>query len=145
MSGHAVPEHLEQYFGHDKISLFGVGPLPAAPPAPPGSTARKAGDTAVADALSKVGSTEYRPGLKPAVIPPKPSLKRAVRMNAEHASMLASQRRHTAKGRGVTPLGHVGKFWTGVFVPFYRLVPWALRRPMMRMASGVKGWSSGRR
>ena len=142
MSAHDVPEHLKQYFGHDKVSIYGVGPLPAAPPAPPGSTARKAGDHAVADALSKVGSSGYRPGVKPVVIPPKPALKRVVRTNAERASMVASQRRLTGQGRGVRPVPHVGTFWTGVFVPFYRLVPWALRRPMMRIASGVRGWTS---
>jgi hypothetical protein len=144
MSASDVPEHLKQYFGHDKVSIYGVGPLPAAPPAPPGSTARKAGDHAVADALSRVGSSEYRPGMKPAVLPPKPQLKRAVRQNAERASMVASQRRLTGQGRGIAPLAHVGKFWTGVFVPFYRLVPWVLRRPMMRIASGVKGWASNK-
>ena len=51
-----IPEHLKEYFGHDKVALHGRGGMPAAPPAPPGSTARKAGETALADALRTAGT-----------------------------------------------------------------------------------------
>ncbi len=146
-------EHAEQqpdgplyaeYFGFDKVALFAAGGMPAAPPAPEGSNARRAGDTAVADALSKVGSTEARPGLRPAVLPAKPNLKEAMRRQAERAQMEASQRRHTGASRGIAPHSKAGWFWRAVFVPFYKLVPWGLRKTLMRSASGVKGWSTKR-
>lgn len=143
MSAHS-PEELKyaEYFGHDKVSLVGVGGLPAAPPAPPGSNARRAGETALADAMSKVGTPGPRPGSHPAATPPKPHLKQAVRFQAERASMEASERAHTAAGRGIAPHASAGWFWRSVFVPVYGLVPWALRRRMMRMASGVRSWST---
>ena len=66
MSAHdPIPENLQEYFGHDKVAHHGRGGLPAAPPAPPGSTARKAGENAVADGLAKAGTAGVRPGLPP--------------------------------------------------------------------------------
>ena len=60
-----IPEAVREYFGHDKVAHHGRGGLPAAPPAPPGSTARKAGETALADALSRVGTPGRAPGRLP--------------------------------------------------------------------------------
>ena len=58
MSAHdPIPENLQEYFGHDKVAHHGRGGLPAAPPAPPGSTARKAGENAVADGAEYVVDT----------------------------------------------------------------------------------------
>ena len=91
--GPEIPEHLTEYFGHDKVAHRGRGGLPAAPPAPPGSTARKAGENAVADGLAKARTPGRRPGDHPAALPPKPKLPRAMRSGGERALMEASQRR----------------------------------------------------
>ena len=88
-----IPEHLREYFGHDKVAFHGRGGLPAAPPAPPGSTARKAGETARADALAKVGTPGRRPGDRPAALAPTPKLPRRMRAGGERALFESSQRK----------------------------------------------------
>ena len=93
MSAHEVPEGLTEYFGHDKVAHRGRGGLPAAPPAPPGSTARKAGQNAVADGLAKAGTPGLRPGARPAKVPPKPALPRRMRAGGERALFEQSMRR----------------------------------------------------
>jgi hypothetical protein len=60
VSDEGIPEAVRPYFGHDKVALHGSGGMPASPPAPPGSTARKAGETAVSDALSTAGRAGRR-------------------------------------------------------------------------------------
>lgn len=135
-----IPESVREYFGHDKVALHGSGGLPAAPPAPPGSTARKAGETALADALSRVGTPGPRPGQFPAVYPPAPGLARRMRAGGERALMEASQRRFGGAARAPVPHGAAGWFWRSVFAPAYARIPWGLKRRMVAMSSGVKGW-----
>jgi hypothetical protein len=140
VSDHDPPEALREWFGHDKVALHGSGGLPAAPPAPPGSTARKAGETALAQALSVVGTPGSRPGQHPAALPPKPGLPRAMRSNGERALMEASMRRMGSKEGLPAPHAGAGWFWRSVFAPVYSAIPWGIKRRMVTMTSGVKGW-----
>jgi hypothetical protein len=135
-----IPEHLAEYFGHDKVAFHGRGGLPAAPPAPPGSTARKAGETALADALGKVGTPGRRPGHHPAALPPKPKLPRVMRSGGERALMEASQRRFGPVTGAPAPHAAAGWFWRVLFAPVYRVIPWGIKRRMVAMTSGVKRW-----
>ncbi|WP_217914201.1 hypothetical protein [Miltoncostaea marina] len=144
MSAHdeRIPESVREYFGHDRVAHHGRGGMPAAPPAPPGSTARKAGQNAVADALSKVGAPGRRPGDRPAVVPPRPKPPRLMRSAGERALMTASQRRFSRAARGPEPHGGAGWFWDAVFAPVYARIPWPVKRRMVSMTSGVKRWRS---
>jgi hypothetical protein len=139
-----IPEHLREYFGHDKVAFFGSGGLPAAPPAPPGSPARRQGEAALADALSKVGSREPRPGTKPAATPPRPAFPRLMRSGSERALMEISMRR-LGRRTGAQP-PHVESPWLfrAVVAPVYRLIPWGLKKRIVTMTSGVKGWRTSR-
>jgi len=138
-----IPESVREYFGHDKVALFGAGGMPAAPPAPPGSPARRQGETALADALSRVGTPGPRIGDHPAARPPKPRFSRMMRSRSERALMEHSQRVLSARRSGPAPRAEAGWFWRSVFGPLYRALPWTLKRAMVRVASGVKGWTSG--
>ncbi|HJZ62266.1 MAG TPA: hypothetical protein VKD47_08935 [Miltoncostaeaceae bacterium] len=131
-----IPEHLREYFGPDKVAFFGAGGSPAQL-APPESPARRQGEAAVADALGKVGTDAPRVGERPVTRPPKPALKRRMRMMSERALMEDSMRR---LGR-VPPHCESGALWRRGFVPLWRVLPWALRRRMLTIASGVKGWT----
>ena len=135
-----VPENLQEYFGHDKVALHGSGGMPAAPPAPPGSTARRAGETALADALSKAGTPGRRPGDRPAAMAPKAKLPRVMRAGGERALMEASQRRFGARTGAPAPHASAGWFWRTLFAPVYSAIPWGLKRRMVAMSSGVKRW-----
>lgn len=136
-----VPDDLREYFGHDKVAHRGRGGMPAAPPAPPGSTARKAGENAVADGRSKAGTPGRRPGDRPAVVPPSPKLPRRMRAWGEQALMEASMRRQAPAAGAPVPHSRGGWFWTRVFAPVYGRVPWGVKRRMVAMTSGVRGWS----
>ena len=141
MSDHAdIPESVREYFGHDKVALFGAGGLPAAPPAPPGSPARRQGETALADALSKVGTLGPRIGDKPVARPPKPGFSRGMRNHSERALMERSQRALAARQGRPAPHAEAAWFWRSVFAPVYSALPWGLKRRMVGVASGVKGW-----
>ena len=143
MSAHdPIPEGLEEYFGHDKVAHHGRGGLPAAPPAPPGSTARAAGQNAVADGLAKAGTPGVRPGARPAVVPPRPALPRRMRAGGERALFEQSMRRLGAGSRAPAPHTAAGRFWSGLFAPAYGAIPWGLKRRMVAMTSGVKRWRS---
>jgi hypothetical protein len=135
-----IPESVREYFGHDKVALHGDGGMPAAPPAPPGSTARRAGEAALADALSKVGTRGRRPGQFPAVLPPRPGLVRRMRAGGERAVLEASQRRFGPAVRAPAPHLESGWFWRSVFAPAYARIPWTVKRRMVAASSGVKGW-----
>ncbi len=135
-----IPEHLAEYFGHDKVAHHGRGGLPAAPPAPPGSTARKAGETAVADGLAKARTPGRRPGDHPAAPAPKAKLPRVMRAGGERALMEASQRRFRRVTGAPVPHGAAGWFWKRVFAPVYSAIPWSVKKRMVAMTSGVKGW-----
>jgi len=134
---------LREWFGHDRVALFGAGGMPAAPPAPPGSPARKQGEAALADALSKVGTPGPRIGATPAAPKPKPTLVTAMRSRGERALMEAGMRDAARRAGSAEPLGQSGLFWRMVFVPGYRLLPWAVKRTMATRTSGVRGWSTG--
>jgi hypothetical protein len=136
----AIPESVREYFGHDKVAHHGRGGLPAAPPAPPGSTARKAGETALADALSKVGTPDPRPGSFPAALPPKARVPRRMRAGGERALMEASQRRFGPAIGHPAPHAEAGWFWRSLFAPVYSRIPWGMKRRMVARASGVRGW-----
>ena len=136
-------ERLREYFGHDRVALFGAGGMPAAPPAPPGSPARKQGEAALADALSKVGKPGPRIGAKPAAPKPKPTLTTAMRARGERALMEAGMRDSARRNGSAEPLSSSGLFWRMVFVPGYRALPWAIKRTMATTTSGVRGWSTG--
>ena len=141
MSAHdQVPEHLKEYFGHDKVALFGSGGMPAAPPAPPGSPARRQGEAALADALSKVGTPGPRIGGKPAARPPRPALPRLMRSQSERALMEHSMRRLAPRAGMKGPHQAAGAFWRLAFVPFYSRLPWSVKQFMVKNFSGVKGW-----
>jgi hypothetical protein len=140
VSDHEPPEALREWFGHDKVALHGSGGLPAAPPAPPGSTARKAGEAALAQALSVAGTPGVRPGQRPAALPPKPGLPRAMRSNGERALMEASMRRLGGRAGAPAPHAGAGWFWRSVFAPVYSAIPWGIKRRMVAITSGVKGW-----
>ena len=126
MSEHdPIPERLREYFGHDKVAHHGSGGMPAAPPAPPGSTARKAGETALADGLSKAG-TPGRAARRdsPRRCRPGPRLPRRMRAGGERALMEAS---HAPPRPGVgppAPHAAAGWFWRSVFAPSTRAIPW---------------------
>lgn len=140
MSAHEPPEALREWFGHDKVALHGRGGLPAAPPAPPGSTGRKAGETALAQALSVVGTPGPRPGQHPAAVPPTPRLPRRMRQGGERALMEASMRRLGARLGFPPPHRAAGWFWRSVFAPVYSAIPWAIKRRMVAVTSGVRKW-----
>jgi hypothetical protein len=144
VSDERIPEHLRGYFGHDKVALFGSGGLPAAPPAPPGSPARRQGEAALADALSKVGSREPRPGMRPAAMPPKPALPRLMRSRSERALMEASMRRMAPSIGAPPPHGHSPWVFRSVVGPAYGAVPWGLKKRIVAATSGVKGWTTSR-
>lgn len=135
-----IPEHLREYFGHDKVAHHGRGGLPAAPPAPPGSTARKAGEAALADGLAKAGTPGRRPGDHPAAAAPKPTLPRLMRSSGERALFQASQRTLGRVTGAPAPHAAGGWFWRSVFAPVYGRIPWGLKRRMVTMTSGVKKW-----
>jgi hypothetical protein len=137
-----IPESVQEYFGHDRVAHHGRGGLPAAPPAPPGSTARKAGETALADALSRVGKPGARPGGFPAALPPRPEMARRMRAGGERALMEASQRRFGPAVGAPEPHEGAGWFWRSVFAPVYGRIPWRLKRRMATTTSGVKRWRS---
>ena len=134
---------LREWFGHDRVALFGAGGMPAAPPAPPGSPARKQGEAALADALSKVGKPGPRIGALPAAPKPKPTLATGLRSRGEKALMEAGMRDAARRAGSAEPLGQSGAFWRLVFVPGYRLLPWTVKRTMATTTSGVRGWSTG--
>lgn len=143
MSAEQIPEAVKDYFGYDKVSVFGDGGMPAAPPAPPGSTARKQGDVAVSDAVSKAGSPGVRPGAlatKPAV---HPTFNSKMRAATEQALFEASMKKRVEATGGTPPYPAAGAFWRSVFVPFWSLVPWSIKRRVVNAASGVKGFGSG--
>ena len=135
-----IPEAVREYFGHDRVAHHGRGGLPAAPPAPPGSTASKAGETALADALSRVGKPGRRPGDFPAALPPKPQMARRMRAGGERAMLEASQRRFAPAVGQPAPHAASSWFWRSVFAPAYSVIPWGLKRRMVAVGSGVKGW-----
>lgn len=140
MTAHDIPEGVREYFGHDKVAHHGRGGLPAAPPAPPGSTARKAGENAVADGRAKAGTPGRRPGDRPAVVPPRSAVPRRMRAAGERALMQRSMRRLGPSVGAPPPHAHGGWFWRDVFAPVYSRIPWGLKRRMVTMTSGVKGW-----
>ena len=136
MSHHdEIPESVREYLGHDKVALFGKGGRPA-PPAPPDSPARRHGELAVREALAAIGQRGAQPGERPVVTPPKPSMARAMRANSERALMEASM----SKLGSVPPHVHSTAIWSKLFVPFWRAIPWGLKRRILSVASGVKGW-----
>ncbi|MDX6645709.1 MAG: hypothetical protein QOK40_1436 [Miltoncostaeaceae bacterium] len=135
-------ERLREYFGHDRVALFGAGGMPAAPPAPPGSPARRQGEAALADALSKVGKPGPRIGAKPAAPKIRPSLAGAMRSRGERALMEAGMRDSARRNGSAEPLLQSNPFWRLVFVPAYRALPWAVKRTMATTTSGVRGWST---
>jgi hypothetical protein len=140
VSDEQVPEAVREYFGHEKVALFGAGGMPATPPAPPGTPARRAGETAVADALAKAGIPGRRIGDRPAVAPPKPTLSGALRERSERALMEASMRELGRRHGSPPPHAGSGLLWRSLFVPVYRVLPWGLKRRMATVASGVKAW-----
>ena len=143
MSHHEeIPERVRPYFGHDKVALFGDGGMPAAPPAPPGSTARKQGEEAVRDALSKVGSPGRRPGTHPVAAPVRVGLNNRMRATTERALFEASQRRTSARTGGPAPHGSAGLFWSKLFVPVWSVVPWVIKGRIVRAASGVRRYGA---
>jgi hypothetical protein len=135
-------ERLREYFGHDRVALFGAGGMPAAPPAPPGSPARRQGEAALADALSKVGKPGPRIGARPAVPKVRPSLAGTMRARGERALMEAGMRDSARKSGSAEPLSQSNPFWRLVFVPTYRALPWAIKRTMATTTSGVRGWKT---
>jgi hypothetical protein len=135
-------ERLREYFGHDRVALFGAGGMPAAPPAPPGSPARRQGEAALADALSKVGTPGPRIGAKPAAPKIRPSLTGAMRARGEKALMEAGMRDSARRSGSAEPLLQSNPFWRLVFVPTYRALPWAIKRTMATTTSGVRGWDT---
>lgn len=138
-----TPTPHPEWFGHDKVALWGPGALPAAPPAPPGSNARNQGDRALADALSKVGTPGRRPGDRPVARAPRPQVRRRMRMDGESALITRSMRRLAADGGAPPPRTHVNPAWRSVLGPAYALLPWAVKRRVLRLTSGVRGWRRG--
>lgn len=143
MSQGEIPESVRDYFGHDKVSIFGTGGMPAAPPAPPGSPARRQGEAARDDALSKVGTPGPRPGSRPAARPPRSKPKRYLRARGERALYEDTQRRLVRRYGGTPPAPEGGFLWSSLFVPVYRALPWAIRRRAVQMGSGAKGYRRG--
>ncbi len=144
MSHEEIPESVREYFGHDKVALHGSGGLPAAPPEPPGSTARKAGENAVADGTAKAGTPGRRPGDRPAVVPPKPTMSRKMRSAGEKSLMEASQRRLGGTTGAPAPHATAPGIWRAVLAPVYSKIPWGLKKRIVSRTSGVTGWSSRR-
>ncbi len=142
MSDQEIPESVKDYFGYDKVSIFGDGGMPAAPPAPPGSTGRKAGDVAVADAVSKAGTPGIRPGALATKRAVHPTFNSKMRSATEQALFEASMKRSVKANGGTAPYPAAGVFWRGIFVPVWSVVPWAIKRRFVNAASGVKGYSS---
>lgn len=140
MSAAEIPESVRDYFGHDKVSLFGDGGMPAAPPAPPGSPARAQGEVARADALAKAGTPGERPGSRPATRAPRPRPGRWFRNHGEQALYEDTMRRLVRRYGGVPPAGESGWFWRELFVPLYRAAPWKVRQPAVNVGSSAKGW-----
>ncbi len=64
---------------------------------------------------------------------------RWLRTNSEHYLLAAAQDR-VAKAEGANrprkPQGPREWFWLGVFAPVYRVLPWSLRRQVMRLMPG---------
>jgi len=140
VSAHEVPDNLQEYFGHDKVAHHGRGGLPAAPPAPPGSTARKAGQNAVADGLAKAGTPGLRPGARPAKAPPRPALPRRMRAGGERALFEQTMRKLGPVAKAPPPHAAAGAFWRMAFAPVYARIPWGIKRRMVTLTSGVKRW-----
>lgn len=138
--GTIVPESLRPYFGHDKVALYGSGGMPAAPPAPPGSPARRQGEVARADALAKAGTPGRRVGDRPVVRPPRPPAGRRLRLLGENVLFSASM--HDLARREVRrpPHDHVPWVLRATVAPVYRAIPWGIKRRMVRLSSGAKGW-----
>lgn len=67
------------------------------------------------------------------------SFARWLRENSEHFLLVAAQER-VAKSQGANrprrPRGPREWFWLGVFAPAYRLLPWSLRKRVLRMMPG---------
>lgn len=138
-----IPEAVRGYFGHDKVSLFGDGGMPAAPPAPPGSPARAQGEVARADALAKAGTPGERPGSRPTAKAPRPRPGRWFRNHGEQALYEDTMRTLVRRHGGVPPASETGWFWSSVFVPVYKRLPWRLRAPAVKVGSSAKGWKRG--
>ncbi len=135
MSHHdEIPDAVKEYLGHDKVALFGRGGRPA-PAAPPDSPARRHGELAVREALAAIGAPN-QPGERPVVTPPKPSMARKMRARSEQALMEASM----TKLGTVRPHVQSTAIWRGLFVPFWKALPWGLKKRILDVASGVKGW-----
>ena len=130
-----IPDAVKDYLGHDKVALFGRGGRPA-PPAPPDSPARKHGELAVREALEALQKGGPQIGERPAATPPKPSMSRKMRARSEQALMEASMK----KLGKVPPHTHSTGLWSGIFVPFWKALPWGLKKRILNVASGVKGW-----
>ncbi len=62
-----------------------------------------------------------------------------LRVNSEHFLLIAAQER-VAKSQGTNrprrPQSPREWFWLGVFAPLYRLMPWSLRKRVLRMMPG---------
>ena len=137
-----IPESVKDYFGYDKVSIFGDGGMPAAPPAPPGSTGRKQGDVAVADALAKAGTPGLRPGARARAKAVHPTMPAKMRAQTETALFEASQRKTARQTGSPEPYGLAGAFWSKLFVPVWSLVPWAIKRRVVALTSAVKGYTT---
>jgi hypothetical protein len=66
-----------------------------------------------------------------------------MRSGGETALMQASQRRFGAVTGAPAPHGSAGWFWRSVFAPVYSAIPWSIKKRMVTMTSGVKGWRKG--
>lgn len=75
--------------------------------------------------------------------------KQRLRDRSEYSLRLAaleSVRRRYPSSTTDPALPRTGLFWRRVFVPLYRLVPWRLKRRMMRtMRMTASGWSEDAR
>jgi hypothetical protein len=67
-------------------------------------------------------------------------MSRRMRAGGERALMEASQRRFGPGAGCPPPHAASGWFWRSVFAPVYAKVPWGLKRRMVAMTSGVRGW-----
>jgi hypothetical protein len=67
---------------------------------------------------------------------------RRMRAAGERALMEASQRRLGPLAGAPRPHRTAGVLWRGVLAPVYARIPWGLKRRMVAMTSGVRGWSS---
>jgi hypothetical protein len=64
------------------------------------------------------------------------ALARWLRENAQEHLLRDAQAR-VARAQGVTPPPrHRSVFWTGIFIPVFRLTPWAIRRRVMATLPG---------